>query len=77
MPGPVSDSYDPEFGTGSNAHDVAAAIRTMIERATKELGPELKNIVQVVQGRPGRRTTTTLSERDWRVIRLTRALETI
>lgn len=79
MPGPVSDSYDPEFGTGYNAYQVANAIRGVIDRATELLGPDLKNIVEVAQGEPGRTIEATLTERDWRIIRfgLTRALETI
>lgn len=79
MPGPVSDSYDPEFGTGANAADVAAALRGVIDRATELLGEERKYIVQVAQGEPGRTIEANLTERDWRIIRfgLERALETI
>lgn len=79
MPGPVSDSYDPEFGTGANAADVAEAIRDLIDRATQHLGEERKNIVEVAQGETGRTISTNLTERDWRIIRfgLTRALDTI
>lgn len=53
MPGPVSDSYDPEFGTGYNAACVASAIREVTDRATEVLGEERKNIVQVALGEPG------------------------
>lgn len=79
MPGAVSDSYDLEFGTGSNATDVAAAIRSVVARATELLGPQLKNIVEVAQGEPGEVIDATLTEREWRIIRfgLSRALETI
>lgn len=79
MPGQVSDSYDPEFSTGSNARDVAEAIQEVIDRATEHLGEELHPIVAVAQGAPGRTIDVKLSEREWRVIRfgLNRALETI
>jgi hypothetical protein len=77
MPGPVSDSRDPEFGTAANRHDVAKGIEEVIAIATKKLGPQLKNIVEVAQGRPGRVYVGNLSERHWRLIRfgLKRALE--
>ena len=79
MPGPVSDSYDPEFGTGSNAADVREGIEEVIRRATLVLGPGLKNIVQVVQGEPGMMLGRPLTEREWRIVRfaLNRALESI
>ena len=79
MPGPVSDSYDPEFGTGFNAHNLRTAIQEIIDRATEVLGPERKYIVDVVYGEPGQPIETETTERDWRIIRfaLERALETI
>ena len=55
MPGPVSDSYDPEFGTSSNAEDVKEAIRFVVNKIGRYLGPELKNIVGVAQGKAGKR----------------------
>jgi len=79
MPGPVSDSYDPEFSTGANAADVREAIKDIVNQFGKHLGPELKYIVGVVQGPEGKRTKFALSERDMRIIRfgLNRALESI
>ena len=79
MPGPVSDSYDPEFSTGANADDVRDAIKDIVDQLGKYLGPELKYIVSVAQGPEGKRTKFALSERDMRVIRfgLNRALESI
>lgn len=78
-PGPVSDSYDPEFGTGANAHDVAAAIRIVRGRLSRLLGKKLKNIVEIAQGPAGPRHELILSERDLRVIRfcLDRATESV
>jgi len=79
MPGPVSDSYDPEFGTGHNAEDVREEMEYIVDRIARILGPDLKNIVDVVHGPHGKRTKCMLSERDMRVIRfgLNRALESI
>lgn len=69
MPGPVSDSYDPEFGTVANAADVREAIEGIVETSTTVLGPKLQHIVSVVQGEPGRTIPRTLTEREWRIIR--------
>ena len=77
MPGPVSDSRDPEFGTAANAQDVKERIEELVALVTMHLGPELKNIVTVAQGEPGPAHTVQLSERQLRVMRfgLMRALE--
>ena len=79
MPGPVSDSYDPEFGTGANAGDVHDAMKSVVAKATSLLGPELKNIVVVAQGPTGQRLGSPLTEKEWRVIRfgLLRAMESV
>ncbi len=80
MPGPVSDSYDPEFGTGANADDVRAAMQGVVDEIEARLGPELKNIVMVAQDR-GTILTSEIrfNEREMRLIRfgLLRALESI
>ncbi len=80
-PGPVSDSYDPEFGTGVNAHDVRMAVQNVVARIAGELGTQLKDIVRVVQADSVRveMAETTLNERELRVIRfgLNRALENL
>ena len=79
MPGPVSDSYDPEFGTGENAHDVAEGLHEVVDLMGESLGDELKNIVEVAQGGEGQCVYVRLSERHRRLIRfgLNRALESI
>ena len=82
MPGPVSDSYDPEFSTGANAGDVREAIKVVRDTITSKVfngDDALKNIVQVVHGKGGRLHAGPLSEKDWRIIRfcLNRALESI
>jgi hypothetical protein len=77
MPGPVSDSRDPEFGTAANAYDVKEAIEQMVTMVHQQLGPELKNIVSVVNGPPGKIHRMRLSERQLRIVRfgLLRSLE--
>lgn len=80
MPGPVSDSYDPEFGTGENAALVAVGIRSVRQRVTDIIGSDRpKDVVAVAGGEAGPSFTATLSEREWRLIRFTisRALESL
>ena len=82
MPGPVSDSYDPEFSTGERAGYVCEAITEVRDKITKTVfkgDDSLKNIVQVVLGKGGRLYAGPLTEREWRIIRfcLNRALESI
>jgi hypothetical protein len=81
MPGPVSDSYDSEFGTGSNACDVRDAIRKIIDKKiTKKLGPNLKNIVEIVHSNDKKTIVKMpMTEKEMRIVRfaLNRALESI
>jgi hypothetical protein len=80
-PGPVSDSYDPEFSTGENARAVQAAIQAVVTKLESGVlkGKPLANILEVIHGRAGRMHAGPLSEREWRIIRfcLNRAIETI
>lgn len=79
MPGPVSDSYDPEFGTGDNARDVRDAVTEVRDKVSKTLPEELKPILAVVHGKAGALHAITLSEKQRRVMRfaLNRALESL
>ena len=79
MPGPTSDSYDPEFGTGADANDVRDAMQGVIDKIGTKLGPRLKSIVQVAHGEPGGSGVIGFDERDLRLIRfgLLRALESV
>lgn len=79
MPGPVSDSYDPEFGTGANAADVREGIREVLDMIGEAIGHELKPIVEIAQGGPSRVLRFELTERQVRLTRfgLNRALESI
>lgn len=78
MPGPVSDSFDPEFGTGENAGLVEDAVRRLADRLSACLG-ERAPIVEVVKGPPGAYHEFAITEREARVVRfaLERALESL
>lgn len=79
MPGPVSDSYDPVFGTHANLDDVRDAMLSVRVQITDLLGEDLKNIVEVAQSDNGRDLRLRLCEREWRLVRfaLDTALEAI
>ena len=80
MPGPVSDSYDPEFGTGENARLVQEAVSRARNKISAAIGSEtLLPILSVVTGKHGKRTPVSLSESELRIIRfgLNRALESL
>lgn len=80
MPGPVSDSYDPEFGTGARAADVREALEEIDRSITETLGPALLDIVGVANSPAfvddGQ---AVFGERDLRLIRFAvrRVLESI
>lgn len=89
MPGPMSDSYDPEFGTGERADAVRQAIAHVRETVTVAIGSgQLADIVLVAEAvnsqrdRQRRRRTSRrvyLTEAELRVIRfcVDRATESI
>jgi hypothetical protein len=80
MPGPVSDSYDPEFGTGENASRVYEAVAAMRQQITGIIGSDMpKDIVKVIKDKPGPSFSATFSEREWRIMRfaINRALESM
>ncbi len=79
MPGPVSDSYDPEFSTESNANDIGEAIEEVRSLLDGLLNVEPKDIVSVVHGSAMRLISSRLSERSWRILRFCteRALDSL
>lgn len=81
MPGPVSDSYDPEFGTGSNAGEIREAIQEIRDNIGNMLGSKLMHILDVVRmdESEGKTFDMTVSERELRIVRFMteRSLETI
>lgn len=79
MPKPISDAYDPEFGTAKNAEAVRSSLRTIVAVLGKRLGREPKDIGGVAQGPAGRKYAGTTCERTLRLVRfgLKRALESL
>lgn len=69
MPGPVSDSYDPIYGTSSNCALVYESIQEVIDRITTLLGERLANIVEVADGEDGGQYQLLFTERELRLIR--------
>lgn len=79
MPGPVSDNYDPEFGTGANAAIVAEAMTEVRDAISLELGRELHDIIAVCKVKCRRLRKIRFTERELRIIRfsINRALESM
>jgi hypothetical protein len=84
VPGPVSDSYDPEFGTSARATEVRTAIEEVRKMVSEEIdNDELQDIVELAE----RLNTMTYpngrapgyNETELRIIRfcLNRAIESI
>lgn len=80
MPGPVSDSYDPEWGTAATGSEILDALNKVYDRLTEVLGgkPPMY-IVELVRGDLPAPIVATLSEKQWRLLRfaLERARESI
>ena len=81
MPGPISDSYDSEFGAASNADEIRDALSevTLLIREYIII-KDLRYILDVVRGSPGTGVREALlDQRQLRLIRfaLNRAIESI
>lgn len=80
MPGPVSDSYDPEWGTGDNADRIRDELRAVYVVVSGVLGdrPPLYILDLVDMDLPIAHGVV-LTEKQWRIIRfaLERAGESI
>ncbi len=80
MPGPTSDSFDAEFGTSENAHEVQEAVKAAYAAITDVLGGKPPEpILDVVLGGNRGGIEATLDERVWRCLRFAceRALESL
>lgn len=82
MPGPVSDSHDPEWGTGAKADEIRLALRQLYHTLSDKLGGrppiyigDLVDRIDLMDNK----ATATFSEWELRILRfsLERALETI
>lgn len=70
MPGPVSDSYDPVWGTAENEGIVLDGIREMDARLTEMLhNSPPRYILDVIREPNGDAATVTLTEREMRILR--------
>ena len=86
MPGPVSDSYDPEWGTSSAGGEIKEALSQVYDRISEVIAegvaPMPSNpifIVDLVRVELPKRIEDTLTEKQWRLVRfaLERAMESI
>ncbi len=80
MPGPVGDSYDPEWGTAYNAYMIREALSGVHDSVTGILGNrEPLYIIDLVSQVLPTTISATFSEQEWRLIRfaLERAEESI
>jgi hypothetical protein len=79
MPGPVSDSFDPEWGTTANGELVRESIQEMHGVLGKIIGLPPLPILDVVTREPGPLLAAELSETQWRILRFAceRAAESV
>jgi hypothetical protein len=72
MPGPVSDSYDPEWGTSFNAHCIKEALDGVYARLSKILGNQppmdIRVLVDAHLPKPIG-ASPALTEKEWRLLR--------
>lgn len=80
MPGPVSDSYDAEFGTGENASEIRDSLKAVYDVMTGVLSNEPPMyIIDLVRAYLPRKIHPCLTEKQCRLIRfaLKRAMDSI
>jgi len=81
MPGPVSDSYDPEWGSSANAEEITNAIQNVYDKLSKILEQQKPLYILDLVRIHGlnKRIDATLTEKEWRILRFTceRAKESI
>jgi hypothetical protein len=80
MPGPVSDSYDPEFGTGEKAAEIRDALKAVYDLISDQLGKKQPMyILDLIEADLPNRVDPDLTEKECRLIRfaIERAIEAI
>jgi hypothetical protein len=80
MPGSVSDSYDPEWGTSANGDRIRESLDVMYEKVSSILQDSVPlYILRLLDKDMPDEITTTLTEKEWRLIRfaLERARESL
>jgi hypothetical protein len=70
MPGPVSDSYDPEWGTSAVGSEIDDNLEQVYDRLTGILGgkPPI-DIRKLIRMELPRDISATMTEKEWRLIR--------
>lgn len=69
-PGPISDSFDIEFGTSGKAQDIHEALMEMYDKLTALLGHrEPMDIRVLVYADLSQQISAALTEREWRLLR--------
>lgn len=80
-PGPVSDSYDPEFGTAANAEEIRDALKKLYCTVSSILKdePPMQILDLVKAEHLNNSIQARLTEKEWRLIRfaLERAQESL
>lgn len=71
MPGPVSDAYDPEWGTASNGDEIKDAIQGVYNKLSVILRnrPPLFILDLVCSDELNREIDARLTEKEWRILR--------
>lgn len=80
MPGPVSDAYDPEWGTRAKAGEIRQELEEVYEELSAILGHRTPmNILELVQADLPNPIPSWLTEKQWRLLRFAveRARESI
>ena len=80
MPGPVSDSYDPEWGSSSNVVEIIEALDEVYPKISNILGNQPPMfILDLVKADLPEPINATLTTKEWRIIRfaLERARDSI
>lgn len=80
MPGPISDSYDPEWGTVANRAQIRDDLGEMYDKLTKLLGNKKPiYILNLVDMDLPKKTSARFTEKEWRLLRfaLERAMESL
>lgn len=71
MPGPVSDSYDPEWGTIAEAEEIYDSLQRVYKKVSKILGEKPPIYIKelVLANDLNTLLTAELTEQEWRIIR--------
>ena len=80
MPGPVSDAFDPEWGTRARAQNILDTLESVYARLSHILEDQPpKYILDLVDEDLPTRIVATLSEKEWRLLRFSveRAMESL